>query len=699
MPGNASEAAVRALISRQRARTRVLAGVAAGTMLLDTGIIALIVASVTRSAVGVLAVPCVIGMAVVVTVAVIRHPERRAGFLDQDAARAYLNRVEPVMARVAAGLHIPVPEVRIIDDQALNALSAGSDRDGMIAYTSGILDAIDGDQPLEAVTAHLAGRLACGDNGLAVFSYGVLAWVLESFDVIVMRLVRWLRRVGKKCVDFAFGRDAGFHGDEASFYARLLLFVFALALGLELLVAALALFVVGGALALVAMVTMKAQAQQRMRFADAVAAELAGSETVHGILSRLSDQPTELARGGITLQDLCFAGPRPQKGYVQYTPDIQRRLAWLESGAQSRNTGLAAPVASAVALTAVLGALGLAAAKIPYGQPFSTTSRPAGVPIAETGSSSSGPATTGNAPARSGTPSRTGSTSPPPTVTGSPGLSSPPPSVSPSPSQPVTSPGPGTGPAGPVSSRAVRYAQAVLADQPTAYWQFNHAPGTAGYADSSGQGNTLPAGATTLTSPGPAAGTAAISTANGGTLTRAPLGPLAGDAPRTVEAWFKTTATGCIFSAGQGTHTRALSLCLRDGPVNAPTPGIPGFYFETYDADIFIPIGNLTDGTWHYLAVTLTGSTADIVIDGTQPPGYIWKGDPSMTGGGVYGGLTAQPFTLPYIPDTAATSLGLATVGIGSIGGGLTGTIAEVAVYPSALPLSALVSHYQLLSG
>ena len=202
MPGNAPDAAVRALIARQRARTRVLAGVAAGTMLLDTGIIALIVATVTRSAVGVLAVPCVIGMAVVVTVAVIRHPERRAGFLDHDAAREYLNRVEPVMARVAAGLHIAVPEVRIIDDQALNALSAGSDRDGMIAYTSGMLDAIDGDQLLEAVTAHLAGRLACGDNGLAVFSYGMLAWVLESFDAIVMRLVRWLRRIGKKMRGF-----------------------------------------------------------------------------------------------------------------------------------------------------------------------------------------------------------------------------------------------------------------------------------------------------------------------------------------------------------------------------------------------------------------------------------------------------------------------------------------------------------------
>jgi Zn-dependent protease with chaperone function len=427
-------------------------------MMLATGIIALIVAAVTRSALGVLAVPCVIALAVVVTVAVIRHPERRAVFLDDAAAREYLDRVEPVMARVAAGLHIAVPDVRIIEDQAVNALSAGSDRDGMVAFTSGFLDAVDGDELLEAVTAHLAARLACGDNGLAVFSYGVLAWVLESFDVIVMRFVRWLGQIGKRCVDFAFGRDTGFHGDEASFYARLLLFVAALALGFELLAVALALFVAGGALALVAVVTLKTQARQRMRFADAVTAEVTGSETVRGILNRLSGEPTELARGGVTLQDLCFAGPRPRQGHVQYMPDIQRRLAWLESGAQSRSTGLAGPVASAVALAAVLSALGLAAVKVPYGQPFSTASKSADVPLAGAGNSSnspapsqgqpalspqtgSGPSTAGSAPAPSGTPSGAGAASPTAAVTGSPGLI-PPPSV---PSSPGSATQPSTG--------------------------------------------------------------------------------------------------------------------------------------------------------------------------------------------------------------------------------------------------------------
>jgi Zn-dependent protease with chaperone function len=138
--------------------------------------------------------------------------------MGDDDARDYLTRVEPVISRAAAGLHVAVPTARIIDDETLNAVSAGSDRDGTVAYTSGLLDAFAGydDEMLGAVTAHLMGRLACGDNGLTLFSFGVLAWVLETFDVM-LRLVRVLRRMGNRCLGFAFGRDVGFRGDEASF--------------------------------------------------------------------------------------------------------------------------------------------------------------------------------------------------------------------------------------------------------------------------------------------------------------------------------------------------------------------------------------------------------------------------------------------------------------------------------------------------
>jgi Zn-dependent protease with chaperone function len=447
----------------------VLGAVAAAAMLLNTGIITLIVALASRSVVAAIAGPAVIAIAVIMTTVVIRQAQNRAVYLDAGAAGPYLDRVEPVVVRVAVALDVAVPAVRIIDDPALNALSAT----GTIAYTKGLLDAIeDEDEEMAAVTAHLLGRQDCGDNGLAVFSYGVLAWALEPFDVVVMRLVRLLRRMGKGCVNFAFGRDTGSGGDEASFYFRLLLFVFALALGLELLAAALALFLLGGALALTGVLTLRALAWQRMRFADEVAASVAGSVPARAALSMLDDLPTELGQGGVTLQDLCFAGPRPMPGYVPYTPDLGRRIAWLESGADSRSTGLLAPLASAVALVAVLGGLALATAKVPYGVPFGHGGGGGSggtVPVADTGGTASGAALgrpppqqsgsapAGSAPAPSGTRSGPGLASGPP-VTGSPSPSS---SPSPSPVQDPSPSGPPAAPSGVTATPNGQYAITV----------------------------------------------------------------------------------------------------------------------------------------------------------------------------------------------------------------------------------------------
>lgn len=285
----------RSRMTVQRARNRVLAMAAVGAALPNVGLIALIVALATRSVAGVIAVPCVVVVVIAITMAAIGNPERRASFMADADAREYLDRIEPVVTRVAAGLRIARPDVRIIDDQVPNALSLGSDRDGVIAYTSALLDALAGDGDdvaLEAVTAHLAGRLGCGDNTLALFSYGVPAWTVESFDTI-MRLIRGLRRVGMACVSFAFGVDVQHRGDSESTLVRLGLFVFALAFGIEALLAALALFVVTGVLALVAAVALKALAGQRMRYADSIAAELAGAAETLATLrgSRRTSRP------------------------------------------------------------------------------------------------------------------------------------------------------------------------------------------------------------------------------------------------------------------------------------------------------------------------------------------------------------------------------------------------------------------------
>jgi hypothetical protein len=71
---------------------------------------------------------------------------------------------------------------------------------------------------------------------------------------------------------------------------------------------------------------------------------------------------------------------------------------------------------------------------------------------------------------------------------------------------------------------------------------------------------------------------------------------------------------------------------------------------------------------------------------------YIWNGR-------TYGGRVPQPFILPYTPDTIPSAVGVGgnCIGGGDVPAGLVGAIAEVAVYPRALPVSELLGHYHLL--
>lgn len=449
------ETGARALIARQRARTRVLGVVVATAMLLNAGIVTLIVALASRSLVAAAAVPALIAVAAIVTTAVTSQPQSRAVYLDADASRPYRDRAEPIVARVAAALHVGAPGVRIADDEALNAYAAKD----TVAYTQGLLLSVD-DEELAAVTAHLLSRQACGENSLAVFGYGMMAWALEPFDLVVMRLVRLLRRTGKACINFGLGRNTSYDDDGAGFAFRLFVFVASLALGLELLAAALALFLIFGALALVGVLTLRALAWQRMRFADQVAAAVTDPAAAQAALSTLADLPTEISHGGVTLPDLCFAGPRPMPGYVPYTPGLGLRIAWLESGAERGNSGLPVPLVSAVALVVLLGGLALGTAKVPFGKPFGHGG--GSVPVAGTapaGLSGTTPTPSAQATATSSAPAQ------PPPITDSSGLtgspsgqsSSPHPSLGTSPtrsSTPVHNPTPSGPPAAPSGVKA-----------------------------------------------------------------------------------------------------------------------------------------------------------------------------------------------------------------------------------------------------
>ena len=232
------------------------------------------------------------------------------------------------------------------------------------------------------------------------------------------------------------------------------------------------------------------------------------------------------------------------------------------------------------------------------------------------------------------------------------------------------------------------YAKTVIAGHPTAFYRFSDATGSTSFADSSGNGYTASSnGSDQLVRPGPfgeASQALAIGTDGAHTPT---LQPLEADNSRTVELWFKTTQTHdqCLFTVGSAAPGKSFSLCLTDGKqYAAPAPNTPGVYLQTWNADLYLPeLPSMTDGKWHYIAVTLSGSSVTLYVDGIAPGGFIWNGS-------AYSSFATQPFTLPLQPDTAATP-----AGIGSAGWAKTfeGEISEVAIYPTALTEAQLTEH------
>lgn len=233
------------------------------------------------------------------------------------------------------------------------------------------------------------------------------------------------------------------------------------------------------------------------------------------------------------------------------------------------------------------------------------------------------------------------------------------------------------------------YTHAVLADHPSAFYEFAEVGAPVSFADSSGNDNTATSDGSDLTATQSPFDGSAQSLQIGDDGAQAPeLTAMQGDNSRTVELWFRTTNTGdeCVLSAGSQTANSSFSLCLTDGQQSfAPPPNTPGVYLQTWNADLYIPNLMLTDGNFHYIAATLSGSTVSVDVDGQIPSGFVWNGS-------GYSGKVAQPFTLPSQPNTTATATGIGSAGWAAT---FSGEIAFPAIYPSALAVDDLNAHYQ----
>jgi hypothetical protein len=235
------------------------------------------------------------------------------------------------------------------------------------------------------------------------------------------------------------------------------------------------------------------------------------------------------------------------------------------------------------------------------------------------------------------------------------------------------------------TSPTVTYQQAVLNDSPSFLWALNDTGGTA--ADSSPHGftGTYESGTTQGVS-GPFPGTTATSF-NGQSGLVSSNTAVPGPTAFTIEGWFKTTTNtgGKLIGFGNnqtgasGNYDRHLYM-MNDGQL---VFGVYNSGTETIETPSVY-----NDGQWHYVVATLDPTAGmTLYVDGqligtnsnTTPQSYsgYWR-----VGGDNLNGWNLDPWGSNSQGTTEPNSYYF------------NGTIADVAVYPTALSAAQVATHY-----
>jgi hypothetical protein len=235
------------------------------------------------------------------------------------------------------------------------------------------------------------------------------------------------------------------------------------------------------------------------------------------------------------------------------------------------------------------------------------------------------------------------------------------------------------------TSPTLTYQQTVLADNPSFLWPLNDTGGTAADASPNGFNGIYESG-TTQSVPGPFTGSTATSfDGQSGLVTSA--SQVSGPSAFSIEGWFKTSTNTGGKLIGFGNNQTGMSsnydrhiYMMNDGQI---VFGVWNNQTETIESpDAY------NDGQWHYMVATLDPTNGmSLYIDGqligtnsnTTPQGYsgYWR-----VGGDNLNGWNLDPW--------GSNSQGTTQ----PAGYYFNGTIADVAVYPSALSAAQIAAHY-----
>lgn len=145
-----------------------------------------------------------------------------------------------------------------------------------------------------------------------------------------------------------------------------------------------------------------------------------------------------------------------------------------------------------------------------------------------------------------------------------------------------------------------------------------------------------------------------------------------GAAPRSVEAWFKTTNSGrqVLFNYGTKGTQQEFGLWIASGGTSLVAWGLYG------DKTFALP-APVNDGAWHYVVKTFDGTSITLYVDGVALP--------------------AQAATRATAVDSYGFGIGAVIVpNEGNSGGYFNGALDEVSFYTSVLTQAVVSDHYAL---
>ncbi|MBE7189469.1 LamG-like jellyroll fold domain-containing protein, partial [Jatrophihabitans endophyticus] len=219
------------------------------------------------------------------------------------------------------------------------------------------------------------------------------------------------------------------------------------------------------------------------------------------------------------------------------------------------------------------------------------------------------------------------------------------------------------------------YSKDVLSDGASDYWRFGETSGTTAY-DYAGFDDMTENNGVTQGAPGSVAGDpGTASSFNGSNQFAATSDLIAGPNTFSVEGWFKTTSTTGGLIAGFGDNNTALS---GNYDRHIYMDGAGHVTFGVYNNGVYSvsTTNTLNDGQWHYVVGTLSNSGVALYVDGK-----LIGTNSGTTSGQPYSGYWhVGGDNVSGWPNSGANYFN--------------GSIDDVAVYPSALSLAKIRTHF-----